>query len=84
LPEQRGVTGLSSSKSTSSLVFCAAENLNSKECFLRGWHHLSQHQWGKKPDNEVEDESRAIQIGAVFFGGLSPLSFGVSKRKFFC
>lgn len=27
----------------------------SRECFLRGWHHLSQHQWGKKPDNEVEE-----------------------------
>ncbi|CAL1169132.1 unnamed protein product [Cladocopium goreaui] len=24
----------------------------SRECFLRGWHHLGQHQWGKKPETD--------------------------------
>mmetsp|Transcript_11182 Transcript_11182/g.24646 ORF Transcript_11182/g.24646 Transcript_11182/m.24646 type:complete len:599 (-) Transcript_11182:217-2013(-) len=28
----------------------------SRECFLRGWHHLGQHQWGKKPETDGYEE----------------------------
>ncbi|CAK9092902.1 Carbon catabolite repressor protein 4 homolog 1 (CCR4 homolog 1) [Durusdinium trenchii] len=28
----------------------------SRECFLRGWHHLPQHLWSKKPDSDTTEE----------------------------
>ncbi|CAJ1428128.1 unnamed protein product, partial [Effrenium voratum] len=31
----------------------------SRECFLRGWHHLPAHHWGKKPDDASFEEPLA-------------------------
>jgi hypothetical protein len=36
---------------------------SAKECFLRGWHHLGQHQWGKKPETDgYEDDGLAALL----------------------
>eukprot|EP00435_Cladocopium_sp_Y103_P006263 s4237_g2.t1 len=35
----------------------------SRECFLRGWHHLGQHQWGKKPENDGYEDGDGLAAG---------------------
>ena len=43
-------------KSHSEVASPASREWWTEECFLRGWHHLPQHAWGKKPDNDAIEE----------------------------